>query len=114
MLFLHKIAIYWLRQSKHGCLFQQSAFGESFDSERSGINETLPPQDQIGGDASRRGGMHHAVAAEAVGEEQSLHARRGANDRVMIGADLVHPGPALLRVHWKVGELRNAVHGARQ
>jgi hypothetical protein len=58
--------------------------------------------------------MHHAVAAEAVGEEHSLSARRGADDRVVIGADFVQSGPTLFRIHGQVFELWDAIRGARQ
>src|SRR5262249_30796763 len=103
-----------INQSKHGSLFQQSALGEPFNTERARINETLPLQDQITDDPARSGRMHHAVPAESVGEEQSLHARRGADDRVVIGADFVHSRPTLFRVYGQVGELRDAIYGERQ
>ncbi|MCG3161882.1 MAG: hypothetical protein JMDDDDMK_03097 [Acidobacteria bacterium] len=58
--------------------------------------------------------MHHTVPAEAVGEEQPFYAGRFADDRVVVGRNFVHPGPALLRIDRQINELRNAVYRARQ
>ena len=58
--------------------------------------------------------MHDAVAAEAIGEEESQHAGSGTDDGVMIRRDGVQARPGTVRIHLQVFETRHAADGGGQ
>src|SRR5436309_15627321 len=101
------------RFSENCGLFKQTTFSESLHAERSGVEEArFAVQDQFGDEASRRGRVHDAVTAEAVGEEEAAQRWCFADDGVMIGCHLVETCPSALRIHFRFRETRHARGGA--
>src|SRR4051812_9563757 len=58
--------------------------------------------DQIRKDPSCCGGMHHAVAAESVGEKKPRNFRHRPKNGVMIGCHLVEASPGALGIHRQI------------
>src|SRR5437879_6177692 len=51
------------------------------------VHRGLPVQDPLGHHAAGHGGVLEAVAAEADGEEETVHTWRGAEDGVVVGRE---------------------------
>src|SRR5439155_24322240 len=66
---------------------EASVLAEAGGVEQGQIHRRLPVQDPLRHHAARHWGMLEAVAAEADGEEETLHAGRGAQDGVVVGGE---------------------------
>ena len=71
-------------------------------------------QDQVGENAPRGRRMHHSMSAKSVGEEEAAHARRRAEDGMMVGRHFVHARPAAAWIDGQIGEGRHAMGGVGQ
>ena len=70
-----------IQPSQNRGLFQQMACSEPLDAELRGVDEIgVTFQNQVSRDAAGGGGVHDAVAAEAVDEVQTFDIWRGADD----------------------------------
>lgn len=67
--------------SENGRFVKEAAFAEALDAERGDVDKAgAAVEDKIGEDAAGGGRVHDAVAAEAVGEVETLKLRDAAED----------------------------------
>ena len=74
----------------------------------------LTLENQVGDDLSRSRRVHDAVAAEAVGQEETWDIRHGTEDGVVVRRDFIGTCPGALGVDGEVFKYRDAVGGERE
>src|SRR5947207_2421519 len=97
-------------------LMQQLASGEALEAQHRCIihDVSFAAQDQVRKDLAGGGGMHHAMAAEAVGTEKSGYAGYRAENGVMVGRHLIESRPRALGIHRQVFKSGNTVSSASE
>jgi hypothetical protein len=90
---------HWLTLSAHRPgvrgerLAQKRAGREARDVERCDVDARRPAvKDELGHQPSRRGAVLEAVPGEAACQEKAVDPRHGAEDRVVVGADVIEAG----------------------
>ena len=86
---------------------------EALDAERRDVDEGTPPEDEVTDDLPDCGRLQEPVAREAGGVQESVHRWSFADQRIVVGGDLVQPRPPAADTH--VGDRGGAVlHHLRQ
>src|SRR5258705_8556784 len=74
----------------------------------------MTTENQVGSDAPRSGGVHHAVPTKSVNKIQARNLGCGTNDGVMVGCHLIKAGPGAARIYFGFRQTRYAIGGAGQ
>ena len=74
-------------------LRSDGADGEAFGGERADVHERFPPQPEVPDDLAHRRPLKEPVAGEPRGVEEPGPVARRADEPVVVGGDLVQPGP---------------------
>src|ERR1041385_2794522 len=81
-------------------LFDLPALREALEVEQFRVNQVrVALENQVGENLPCRGRVHDSMPAESVREKESRHARRRAQDRMMIRCHFVQTGPRARRIH---------------
>src|SRR4030042_4078815 len=72
----------------------QFSFCEALKGETGDVDTRFFTKDQLGYDFSHRRAVLEAMAAEAIGQEESPQSGKFSQDGMVIGRDLIGPAPA--------------------